>query len=153
MISIIPFEDKYAEDVKRLNLEWLEKYFYVEENDKLQLNNLRSSVLDKGGYIFLAKENEEIIGTVALLKKTADTFELSKMAVTASRQGRGVSRMLMDVCTALAKEKGYKKIFLYSSTLLDAALALYRKYGFNEVPLEQNSGYSRTDIKMELKLS
>jgi len=32
-IEIIPFENQYASDFKRLNLEWLEKYFDVEPLD------------------------------------------------------------------------------------------------------------------------
>ena len=33
-IHIIPFEKKYSEDFKNLNLAWLEKYFYVEPHDE-----------------------------------------------------------------------------------------------------------------------
>lgn len=151
MTEIIPYESSYAADVKRLNMEWLEKYFTVEENDRLQLDNLQAAVLDKGGYIFLARENGIITGTVSLLRHSDTVFELSKMAVTSAWQGRGISRMLMDACICLAKEKKWEKIFLYSNTILEAAITLYRKYGFVEIPLEKESTYVRTNIKMELQ--
>jgi ribosomal protein S18 acetylase RimI-like enzyme len=61
--------------------------------------------------------------------------------------------MLLDACLQLAKEKNWDRLFLYSSTRLIPAIQLYRKYGFKEIPLEENSHYSRTNIKMELKLN
>jgi ribosomal protein S18 acetylase RimI-like enzyme len=45
---------------------------------------------------------------------------------------------------------GALSILLYSSTKLIPAIALYRKLGFVEVPLD--GPYKRSDIKMELKL-
>jgi hypothetical protein len=64
MISIIPFEEKYAYDFKQLNAEWLQQYFVIEAYDEYQLSHPIQEIIDKGGCIFLAKENENIIGTV-----------------------------------------------------------------------------------------
>ena len=150
MISIIPFEDRYAPDVKRLNIEWLEKYFQVEENDKIQLEHLREMIIDRGGYIFLANENGAITGTVSLLKESDNSYELSKMAVAPASRGKGISLLLMDACISLDREKKWRRLFLYSNTILQPAITLYRKYGFREIPLEENSHYRRTNIKMEL---
>ena len=33
-MEIISFEPKYAKDFKDLNIEWLEKYFWVEPHDE-----------------------------------------------------------------------------------------------------------------------
>ena len=152
MITIIPFEEKYADDFRKLNIEWLQEYFVVEPYDEYQLSHPLSEILSKGGYIFLAKENEMIVGTAALMKESAVSFELTKMCVTRSSQGKGISKMLLDACLELAKEKKWDRLFLYSSTRLVPAIQLYRKYGFKEISLEKNSHYSRTNIKMELNL-
>lgn len=153
MINIIPFKEKYAEEFKHLNIEWLQQYFVVEAYDQYQLSHPVGEILNKGGYIFLAKENERIVGTVALMKETDRSFELTKMSVTKHSQGRGVSKLLMDACINVAKEKKWDRLFLYSSTILVPAIQLYRRYGFQEIPLEMNSHYTRTNIKMELKLT
>ena len=50
-----------------------------------------------------------------------------------------------------AKELGVITLFLYSNTKLVNAIHLYKKYGFNEVPLG-NSAYKRSNIKMEILL-
>jgi GNAT superfamily N-acetyltransferase len=151
MVCIVPFDERYADDFRRLNTEWLRQYFVIEAYDEYQLSHPKEEILDKGGHIFLAKDNEQIIGTVALMKETDRSFELTKMSVTKDRQGKGVSKLLMDACVALAKEKKWDRLFLYSNTILTPAIQLYRRYNFREIHLEQNSHYSRTNIKMELK--
>jgi len=152
LITIIPFEEKYADDFRKLNIEWLNEYFNVEPYDEYQLSHPLTEILNKGGHIFLARENENIVGTAALMKENGSSFELTKMCVTKSSQGKGISKMLLDACLRLAKEKNWDRLFLYSSTRLIPAIALYRKYGFKEIPLEKNPHYSRTNIKMELNL-
>jgi ribosomal protein S18 acetylase RimI-like enzyme len=152
MITVIPFEEKYAGDFKQLNIEWLQQFFIIEAYDEYQLSHPMQEIIHKGGYIFLAKDEEKIIGTVALMKETDRSFELTKMSVTKDSQGRGVSKLLMDACVRLGKEKQWDRLFLYSNTVLVPAIQLYRRYGFTDIPLEMNSHYSRTNIKMELKL-
>mgnify|MGYP003428897173 CR=1 FL=1 len=152
MVIIIPFKERYAGEFKRLNTEWLRQYFVIEAYDEYQLSHPNEEILDKGGYIFLAMDNELVIGTVALMKETDRSFELTKMSVTKDSQGKGVSKLLMDACIKLAKEKKWDRLFLYSNTILVPAIQLYRRYGFLEILLETQSHYSRTNIKMELKL-
>ena len=152
MIAIIPFEEKYLARFKQLNLEWLQQYFVVEPYDEYQLSHPLEEIIAKGGSIFLAKENDEIVGTVALMKESDRSFEITKMSVTKDSQGKGISKLLMNACIKIAKEKKWDRLFLYSSTKLVAAIQLYRNFGFVEIPLEPHSHYTRTNIKMELKL-
>jgi hypothetical protein len=53
----------------------------MEESDEKILNDPEKYILAKGGFIFMAELNDEIVGTCALLKIDDDTFELAKMAV------------------------------------------------------------------------
>lgn len=152
-IEIIPFDDQHAGAFRELNLEWLRQYFTVEPYDEWQLSNPGSEIIGKGGYIFLAKEQNMIVGTVALAKQTDRSYELTKMCVTERKRGRGVGKLLMETCIRLGQEHKWQRLFLYSSTKLVTAIQLYRKYGFTEIPLEANSHYQRTNIKMELPLN
>ncbi len=66
------------------------KYNLLEPEDGMILNNNpRSHVLDKGGRIFFAKYNGEIVGTSSILKLNESTFELAKLGVTERCQLRG----------------------------------------------------------------
>ena len=81
-ITIQPYEDRFAQDFARLNIEWLEQYFYVEEYDKQVFADPEGHILHKGGFIFMALIGEEPVGTVALIKRDEGVYELSKMGVT-----------------------------------------------------------------------
>ena len=150
-IQIIQFETKYAKDFYNLNIEWLEKYFYVEPYDEKVLSNPKKYILDNKGYIFLAKLNTKIVGVVALINEK-ECYELSKMAVSPNYQGLKIGQQLMDYCIKFSKKKGWKEIMLYSNRKLQPAISLYKKVGFKEVALEQDVHYERADIKMKLQL-
>jgi len=151
-IEIINFTQDLKEPIKTLNYEWLEKYFRVEDGDVLSLSNPQEQIIDKGGFIFYAKLKGDIVGTASLLKKSETVFELGKMAVSEKAQGSGIGTLLLDHCLSFAKEKGMEKIILYSNTMLETAISLYRKYGFTETELESGL-YERADIKMEKVMS
>jgi N-acetylglutamate synthase-like GNAT family acetyltransferase len=147
-VEIIPFSPALKEYIKTLNKEWLQKYFRVEEKDEIVLSNPQEEIIDKGGMIFYAKYNEEILGTVSLMKVDETTFELSKMAVSDKAQGLGIGNQLLVHCLTVAEENNIKKLFLYSNRILLPAIHLYEKFGFSEVSLG-NVSYERADIKME----
>ena len=150
MTSIIAFEEKYAADFKRLNMEWLQQFFVAEPYDEYQLSHPQQEIIDKGGYIFLAKQYDLIVGTVALMRENGKSFELTKMSVTNNFRGQGISKLLMDACINTARKNNWERLFLYSNTILAPAIQLYRRYGFKQISLEQHSHYTRTNIKMEL---
>ncbi|MFV5698923.1 GNAT family N-acetyltransferase [Flavobacterium sp. ZT3R17] len=147
-VEIIPFTTALTEPIKTLNIEWLKKYFKVEPKDEIVLSNPQGEIIDKGGMIFYAKYNDEIIGTVSLIKIDETTFELSKMAVTDGVQGLGIGKKLMVHCIDVAEKESIKKLILYSNRKLLPAIHLYEKFGFVEIALEDGI-YERADIKME----
>jgi ribosomal protein S18 acetylase RimI-like enzyme len=147
-IRIINFDENLSRYFRDLNVAWLQKYFYVEPVDVEMLDNPKQYIIDKGGDIYFAKWEESIAGTFALMKEGEGVYELGKMAVDETFQGKGVGNALLRHCLAKAKEKGARKVILFSNTVLEPAIHLYRKFGFVEVPLG-NSDYKRSNIKME----
>jgi len=150
-IEIIGYAEELKQHIKTLNVEWLSKYFRVETNDEIQLSNPQAEIIDKGGSIFYARHNNEIVGTVSLLKIDDTYFELGKMAVTEHAKGLGIGQLLMDHTIAVASRMGIKKLVLYSNTSLGPAIHIYEKYGFREVPMEAGH-YERANIRMEKDL-
>ena len=61
---------------------WIEKYFVVLPSDEFVLTNPTESIIDKGGYIYFAKVDNEIVGTFAMIKVDEYIYEIAKMAVT-----------------------------------------------------------------------
>ena len=150
-VEIIEFTNELKEPIKSLNYEWLEKYFKIEKGDVISLSNPKENIIDKGGFIYYAKFNNEIVGTVSLLKRTDTVFELGKMAVTEKTQGYRIGTILLEHSLKIAKQKKIKKLILYSNTILKSAIHLYKKYGFIETKLESGL-YERANIKMEKQL-
>ncbi|GAA3606474.1 GNAT family N-acetyltransferase [Flavivirga amylovorans] len=150
-LEIISFDKKYAKDFYELNVEWLKTYFYVEPYDAEVLSKPEQYIIKKGGHIFFAKINEQVVGTVALMPIGDDgLFELTKMAVSPEHRGHKIGQQLMQHCIDFAKSIGLPNLILYSNTTLENAIYIYKKYGFIEKPLEPDTPYKRSDIKMEL---
>ena len=152
-MEIISYEPQYAEAFRQLNIEWLEKYFWVEPHDEEVLGKPGKYIIEPGGNIFFVLENKKVIGTVALMKIEDGVFELTKMAVIPAAQGKNVGQKLMQHTLDHARSKGWKKLIIYSNRKLENAIHIYKKYGFKEIPIGENNPYARGDIKMELLLS
>ena len=152
-INIISFDDKYTKDFYNLNIEWLKTFFYVEPFDDEVLSKPQDYIINKGGYIFFAKLDDNIVGTVALMSTQDESIlELTKMAVSPKHRGLKIGQLLMQHCISFSKDNNLNALILYSNTILENAIYIYRKYGFIEIPVEENSPYKRSNIKMELKL-
>lgn len=150
-LEVITFERRYRDDFKRLNVAWLERYFRVEPIDEQVLSNPEREILKEGGAILFARLQEQIVGTVALKAEATGGFELTKMAVDEAYQGRGFGKRLLDVACEYAKALGAPQVILYSQRALQAAVTMYAKYGFVEMPLTDKR-YARCDIKMQRAL-
>jgi len=151
-MEIVSYKKEYAAAFKALNIAWLEKYFYVEAHDEEVLSKPEELIVNPGGYIFFAMDGDRVSGTVALIPMKDGILELSKMAVDPEYQGKGIGQKLMAHCIAFAKAQEYPKLVLYSNTVLENAIYIYRKWGFVEIPLEKDNVYDRSNIKMEIDL-
>ena len=149
MVEIIDYSGEYAEDFRDLNLEWLDGYNLTESHDLEVINHPKEAILDKGGYIFLAKEGDRIIGTAGIANEGDSIYELVKMTVTPEFRGKGISKMLIEKCLEKARELKAKKIFLYSNSQLQTAISLYKKYGFVHVDASK-SPLLTADVNMEM---
>ncbi|MBT8394623.1 MAG: GNAT family N-acetyltransferase [Bacteroidia bacterium] len=152
--EIVAFKTAYSKDFYKLNIEWLSKLFYVEPYDEEVLSNPMKYIINKGGYIFFAKLNEKVVGTVALMSMDIEnTFELTKMAVSPNYRGKKIGQQLMEHCLKFAKEEKLRTLIIYSSRKLKNAIYIYKKYGFKEIPVEADCYYDRCDIKLKLSLN
>ena len=150
-IQIIAYEDKYHEAFRDINLEWLERFNLKEEPDLRVLNDPRSTIIDQGGFIWLAVIKGTVIGSSALMKEHGGVYELAKMTVAPEWRGKGISKLLIEICLEKARALGAARVELFSNHQLEAALKLYERYGFTYVPV-QGSPFETADVKMELVL-
>src|SRR5687768_770087 len=151
-IQFIDYRPELARYFTELNLAWVEKYFVAEALDREVLGDPENNIIKRGGYIYFAVCDGTVAGTFALLNKQEGIYELGKMAVSESFQGKNIGNLMLAFCISKAKALNIKKLILFSNTILKPAIHLYSKYGFMEVPLG-DSEYTRSNIKMELAIS
>lgn len=86
----------------------------------------------ENGRIWVALKNETIIGTVSVLDKDEKLY-IRSMAVSPVAQGLGIGQKLLKEIENFALEKGYSKLFLYTTPFLHGAIGLYEKNGFKRL--------------------
>ncbi len=149
-IKIVEFQTEHQPWFEKINRDWIEKFFWMEPIDVDVLQKPADHIINKGGSIIMATYSSEIAGTVALKFVDKEIYEFTKMGVIEKFQGKKIGEALALAAIQKAKSFQAKKIILYSNTKLSAAISLYKKLGFVEVPLD--GPYKRSDIKMELQL-
>lgn len=152
-VQIVDYKPAYQEAFRRLNEEWISKYFKMEEADHKALDHPQKNIINKGGHILVALYNNEPVGVCALLKMNDPVYEyeLVKMAVSPTVQGKSIGYLLGKAAIEKARSLGAKKLYLESNTILQPAINLYHKLGFQKV-VGHATPYERCNIQMELAL-
>jgi len=102
--------------------------------------------LTKGGYIYLAKYNNEVIGTVSPCKLSdSNIYDLAKMAVTEKYRGRKLGREIAQFAIDKCKELKVGPIIRYTAKRFEAAYNSYLQLGFVEIVIERHK-YIEADV-------
>jgi GNAT superfamily N-acetyltransferase len=147
---ITTFDPRYADAFRGLNEAWITRFFSLEDEDRAILGDPMAKVIAPGGEILFALDGEAAVGCCAL-KPIEGGFEVSKMAVAETHQGRGLGRALLTAAIDWARGRGASRLYLESGQSLTPALSLYRSLGFVDLP-PRPSPFARADVWMELKL-
>lgn len=148
-LDIVPYTSALKDHFYRLNAQWLERHFRIEDIDRAMLGDPERYVLAPGGAIFFACLDGEVIGTCALLHESAGVYELSKMGVDETFRGMGAGRSLLAAAIAEFHRRGGKELFLESNSRLKTALRMYEQAGFVRQPaVRAGSHYERADVYM-----
>ena len=90
---------------------------------------------------WIAELDGERVGAVFVARKSATVAQLRMLILTPQARGLGLGGRLTDECIEFARNKGYKKMQLWTNSCLDAARAIYAKRGFQRVKSEPYHGF------------
>ena len=148
-LLIESFSAARADDFRRLNEEWIRRFFEIEAVDAAILGDPHGQIIAPGGEIFFAVERGLALGTCAVKPYGDGRVELSKMAVTPRAQGRGIGRLLLEAAIEWFRPRDEPVLFLESHRSLGPALKLYESGGFRHSDRPDISSYDRCDVYME----
>lgn len=99
-----------------------------------ELATLPGDYAPPDGRLLLAWHHEKPVGCVALRRIDATTGEIKRLYIRPEARGRHTGRRLVEQLVAAAKEIGYRRLVLDTLPQMMQAQALYRWFGFREIP-------------------
>lgn len=152
-MRVVPYDSKYKNDFIEMNKAWISKMFAMEPEDERELGNIEPYV-EKGGQIFFALDEEEKVMACCMIVPREDgDWEIMKFAARGMYTGTGAGSACLKACIDYAKGLHLPKIIIVSNRMCTHAVHLYRKFGFEEIPVDKERfPFERADIAFEMML-
>ena len=151
-LVIHEFSDDLAIHFRDINAEWINSMFRLEDTDREVLENPRTRIIDAGGVILFVEANGVgIVGTCALQKTGATSYELTKMGVRQSARGMKAGEFLLSAVIERARTLGADPLYLLTNKRCGPAIHLYEKLGFRhdaDIMTRYGARYQRCDVAM-----
>jgi DNA-binding MarR family transcriptional regulator/GNAT superfamily N-acetyltransferase len=92
-------------------------------------------------HCWIAEVDGEPVGSIFLVKSSDEVAKLRLLLVEKKARGLGVGRALVDQCVRFAREARYKKITLWTQSILVSARDIYLKAGFERIAAEKHHSF------------
>ena len=156
--DIVSYDPALLPAFQQLNRTWIERYFRIEPEDERELLQAEELLVNNGGQVFFALEKgaerkpENVLGCVGIYKRSADFYEMIKLAVADHAQGCGLGRIMTQTAIDYIASQGASRVCILSSRKLTPAITLHNSMGFVETDFGYKELFERCDIEMVLPL-
>jgi DNA-binding MarR family transcriptional regulator/GNAT superfamily N-acetyltransferase len=87
----------------------------------------------------IADIDGEPVGSAFVVKDCDEVARLRLLLVEPKARGLGIGKRLVDECVAFARAAGYRRMTLWTHSVLTAAREIYRKAGFEKIAEERHA--------------
>ena len=92
---------------------------------------------------------KQLVGYAVYTSKD-DDIQLENIAIDPVFQSQGLGRRLIESIHALAREKGYKAVALYTNEKMTENLDWYNKLGYTETDRRHEDGFDRVYFRKQI---
>ena len=90
---------------------------------------------------WVAEKDGENVGFVMLIRQSDEVAKLRMLLVDPKARGLGIGKRLVEECIRFARNRGYKKITLWTNDILVTACHIYRETGFKLMAEERHHSF------------
>lgn len=151
-MQIVPYAPIYKDDFIQMNLAWISEMFSVEPEDERELYNIEEA-LEQGGEIFFAVEDDGAVMACCMIAPRNDIWEILKFTTKPAYRGSGAGRAVLNACIEYGRKLGLPRLFIVTNDQCTAAIHLYRRAGFVEIPVDKELfPFARGNLAFKLEL-
>jgi DNA-binding MarR family transcriptional regulator/GNAT superfamily N-acetyltransferase len=92
---------------------------------------------------WIAEKDGARVGAVLVAKASDEMAKLRLLHVEAEARGLGIGKRLVEECVRFARQAGYKKMTLWTQSILHPARRIYKQTGFRVVREEQHRSFGK----------
>src|SRR5215470_1543041 len=92
---------------------------------------------------WIAEKDGVRVGAVFVAKASDEIAKLRLLHVEAEARGLGIGKRLVDECVRFSRQAGYRKLTLWTQSILSAARHIYKQAGFRQVKEEKHHSFGK----------
>jgi putative acetyltransferase len=144
-ITLLRFQPADQAAVKELILAGLTEHWgRLDPSKNPDLEDM--AVTYEGAVFLVARHQDRIIGTGALVPRQDGTAEVVRMSVAADWRRKGIGRMILQALVDRARQAGFRRIILETTETWQEVIAFYLRFGFRITHYKDGDVYFDLDL-------